>query len=100
VCRLALTDPVIRYAICAFSARHFYRCQRGEDGDAEALDYQNLCLGLIIPFMSGGHTITASVLTAVALLRQNEEMDGQYASGLFPLSPVLAAVDRRGTHSL
>jgi hypothetical protein len=88
VCRLALTDPVIRYAICAFSARRFYRCQRGEDGDAEALDYQNRCLSLIIPFMSGGHTITASVLTAVALLRQNEEMDGQYAPGLFPLSPI------------
>jgi hypothetical protein len=100
VCRLALTDPIIRYAICAFSARHFYRCQRGEDGDAEALDYQNRCLGLIIPFMSGGHTITASVLTAVALLRQNEEMDGQYAPGLFLLNSILATVNRYGTHML
>lgn len=78
ISRLALTDLVVRYAICAFSARHFYRCQEGEDGDAEALDYQNRCLNLIIPSMSNGQSITTSVLTAVALLRQNEEMDGEY----------------------
>lgn len=80
VSRLALTDPIIRSAICAFSARHFYTCQEGEDGedgDGEALDYQNRCLNLLIPSMSGNRRITASVLTAVALLRQNEEMDGQ-----------------------
>lgn len=87
VSRLALTDPVIRYAICAFSARHFYRCQRGEDGEAEALDYQNRCLNLIIPAMSGGQRITESILTAVALLRQNEEMDGKSVLYIFNLSP-------------
>lgn len=77
ISRLTLTDPIIRSAICAFSARHFYRCQEGEDGDREALHYQNRCLNLLIPSMSGNRRITASVLTAVALLRQNEEMDGQ-----------------------
>jgi hypothetical protein len=82
VSRLALTDPVIRYAICAFSARHFYRCQEGGDGDGdgdgEAWDYQNRCLNLIIPLITDGQNITTSILTAVALLRQNEEMDGEY----------------------
>jgi hypothetical protein len=78
ISRLALTDPIIRSAICAFSARHFYRCQEDEDGDCMALDYQNRCLNLLIPSMSGSRRITASVLTAVALLRQNEEMDGQF----------------------
>ena len=77
ISRLALTDPIIRSAICAFSARHFYRCREDEDGDGIALDYQNRCLNLLIPSMSGSRQITASVLTAVALLRQNEEMDGQ-----------------------
>lgn len=77
VSRLAMTDLVVRTAICAFSARHFYRCQDDEDGDAKALDYQNRCLQLLIPSMSGGQKITESILTAVALLRQNEEMDGE-----------------------
>lgn len=77
VSRLAFTDLIIRYAICAFSARHFHRCRGNEDGDSQALDYQNRCLNLLIPSMSGTHHITESVLTAVALLRQNEEMDGQ-----------------------
>jgi hypothetical protein len=81
VSRLALTDPIIRSAICAFSARHLYRCQESEDDDAEALYHQNQCLNLLIPSMSGSHRITASVLVAVALLRQNEEMDGK--SGFF-----------------
>lgn len=77
ISRLALTDPIIRSAVCAFSARHFYRCQEGGDGDGEALYHQNRCLNLLIPSMSGNQRITASVLTAVALLRQDEEMDGQ-----------------------
>ncbi|KAK6065265.1 zn 2cys6 transcription factor [Seiridium cupressi] len=77
VSRLAFTDLIVRNAICAFSARHFYRCQDDEDGDGKALDYQNRCLQLLIPSMSGGQEITESILTAVALLRQNEEMDEQ-----------------------
>lgn len=77
ISQLALTDLIIRNAICAFSARHFYRCQDNEDGGSKALDYQNRCIKLLIPAMSGGQKITESVLTAVALLRQNEEMDGQ-----------------------
>ncbi|KAF4944782.1 hypothetical protein FSARC_14580 [Fusarium sarcochroum] len=76
VSRLSFTDPIIRYAICAFSARHFHRCHGNEDGDSQALDYQNRCLNLLIPSMCGDHRITENVLTAVALLRQNEEMDG------------------------
>ncbi|ETS77433.1 hypothetical protein PFICI_11307 [Pestalotiopsis fici W106-1] len=76
VSKLALTDLIIRNAVCAFSARHYYRDQV-EDGNAIALDYQTRCLQLLIPSMSGGQKITESILTAVALLRQNEEMDEQ-----------------------
>lgn len=77
VSRLALTDLIIRSALCAFSARHFYRCQGGNEDVREALYHQNRCLSLLIPSMSGGQRVTATMLTAVALLRQNEEMDGQ-----------------------
>lgn len=82
VSKLALTDLIIRNAVCAFSARHYYRDQV-EDGNAIALDYQTRCLQLLIPAMSGGQKITKSILTAVALLRQNEEMDGQSISAFF-----------------
>ncbi|KAH8655830.1 hypothetical protein BX600DRAFT_470385 [Xylariales sp. PMI_506] len=77
VSQLALTDLIIRNAICAFSARHYYRCRDDEDGDDKGLYYQNRCLELLIPAMSGGQEISEIVLTAVALLRQNEEMDEQ-----------------------
>ncbi|KAM0190639.1 hypothetical protein ACHAPQ_007612 [Fusarium lateritium] len=80
VSRLAFKDLIIRYAICAFSARHYHRCRGDEDGGSLALDYQNRCLNLLIPSMSGDYQITENVLTAVALLRQNEEMDGQLAN--------------------
>ncbi|KAH7235344.1 hypothetical protein BKA59DRAFT_495937 [Fusarium tricinctum] len=75
VSQLAFTDLIIRYAICAFSVRHFHRCRGDEDGDSQALDYQNRCLNLLIPSMTGDYQITENILTAVALLRQNEEMD-------------------------
>ncbi|KAK5688073.1 hypothetical protein LTS10_000051 [Elasticomyces elasticus] len=78
VSRRALTEPLLRHAICAFSARHYHRRpseeEEGQEGHAEALDHQNRCLELLIPAMSGGQ-ITESVLAAVAVLRQNEEMD-------------------------
>ncbi|KAK4542336.1 hypothetical protein LTR36_006792 [Oleoguttula mirabilis] len=82
-CR-ALREPILRHAICAFSARHFYRGERGEVGEAEALHHQNKCLELLIPAMSGCQSITESTLTAVAMLRQNEEMDGQYTLAIRP----------------
>ncbi|KXL48246.1 MAG: hypothetical protein FE78DRAFT_142388 [Acidomyces sp. 'richmondensis'] len=72
--RRALTEPVLRHAVCAFSARHYFR-SRKEDGKSIALDYQNKCLELLIPAMSGRERINDNILTAVALLRQNEEMD-------------------------
>ncbi|RMY65952.1 hypothetical protein D0863_08759 [Hortaea werneckii] len=83
VSHLALTDLVIRHAICAFSARHYYRCGGGGaanddgDGNSKALAYQNRCLNFLIPSMSDSSKMSPSVLTAVALLRQNEEMDEQ-----------------------
>lgn len=82
--RRALTEPVLRHAVCAFSARHYFR-SRKEDGKSIALDYQNKCLELLIPAMSGRERINDNILTAVALLRQNEEMDGQYACLTFEI---------------
>ncbi|KAI6867851.1 hypothetical protein KC323_g3309 [Hortaea werneckii] len=87
VSHLALTDLVIRHAICAFSARHYYRCGGGGaanddgDGNSKALAYQNRCLNFLIPSMSDSSKMSPSVLTAVALLRQNEEMDEFAALG-------------------
>jgi len=75
--RRALTEPILKHAICAFSARHFHRERKDEEGQTEALDHLNRCLELLIPAMSGGQGINESILTAVAVLRQNEEMDGK-----------------------
>ncbi|KAI5362001.1 hypothetical protein Slin15195_G056500 [Septoria linicola] len=71
--RIALTDPVLRHAICAFSSRHVRR--QNIDRDAEALEHQDACLQLLIPAMSSQHSMSEGVLAAVAILRQNEEMD-------------------------
>jgi hypothetical protein len=79
----ALTEPLLKHAICAFSARHFYRGSTDHRQQSEALDHQNRCLELLIPAMSGGQGINESMLTAVAILRQNEEMDGKYHVLLF-----------------
>ncbi|KNG85371.1 hypothetical protein ANOM_005957, partial [Aspergillus nomiae NRRL 13137] len=70
----ALGEPVLRYAIFAFSSRHIDR-QRQKD-ISEALQYHNHCLQLLIPVLSGPRdSITDTVLAAVAILRQHEEMD-------------------------
>ncbi|KAB8227498.1 uncharacterized protein BDW43DRAFT_244068 [Aspergillus alliaceus] len=70
----ALEDPVLRFAIFAFSSRHIDR-QRSKDM-SEALEYHNRCLQLLIPVLSGPKdSITDTVLAAVAILRQHEEMD-------------------------
>lgn len=71
----ALTNPVLLYAICAFSSRHVNR-DRPEKNDV-ALEYQNSCLQLLIPAISDPQTVDETTLAAVAILRQNEEMDGQ-----------------------
>ena len=73
--RRALAEPVLLYAICAFSSRHMNRQQ--PDQDHVALEYQSLCLQLLIPAISGPQPVDESVLAAVAILRQNEEMDGK-----------------------
>lgn len=73
--RRALSDPLLRHAVCAFSSRHLNRFS--DSGKTEALEHQDKCVELLIPAMSGRETITANVLAAVAILRQNEEMDGQ-----------------------
>jgi hypothetical protein len=73
--RRALAEPVLLYAICAFSSRHMNRQQ--SEQDHVALEYQGLCLQLLIPAISGPQQADESVLAAVAILRQNEEMDGK-----------------------
>jgi hypothetical protein len=70
----ALEEPVLRFAIFAFSSRHINR-QKIQD-TSEALQYHNQCLQLLIPVLSGpSDSITDTVLAAVAILRQHEEMD-------------------------
>jgi len=75
--RRALTEPLLKHALCAFSARHYYRHAPDRDAEAESLNHQSKCLELLIPAISGERPINEVTLTAVALLRQNEEMDGQ-----------------------
>lgn len=70
----ALTNPVLLYAICAFSSRHVNRSRI--DQDTTALEYQSMCLQLLIPAISAPQPVNESTLAAVAILRQNEEMDG------------------------
>lgn len=73
--RIALTDPILRYAICAFASRHIHR--HYDDRDAVALEYQDACLRLLIPAISDQQPISEGILAAVAILRQNEELDGK-----------------------
>lgn len=72
----AIKEPVLRYAIFAFSSRHL---NRQDSSDAtEALQYHNQCVQLLISALSEPeHHITEDLLAAVAILRQHEEMDGQ-----------------------
>lgn len=71
----ALEEPVLRHAICAFSARHLFRGQ--PQGETEALYHQQNCLQLLIPAIANTRGINEVTLMAVAILRQNEEMDGE-----------------------
>lgn len=71
----ALDNPMLLYAICAFSSRHVNRNVFGK-GDV-ALEYQTSCLQLLIPALADTRTVDEDVLAAVAILRQNEEMDGR-----------------------
>ncbi|CAI7654550.1 unnamed protein product [Penicillium glandicola] len=72
----ALKEPVLRYAIFAFSSRHL---DRQDNSDVtEALQYHNRCVQLLIPALSGSREqLTEDILAAVAILRQHEEMDGE-----------------------
>ena len=71
----ALKEPVLRCALFAFSSRHL---NRQDDSDvAEALQYHNQCVQLLIPALSKPELITEDFLAAVAILRQHEEMDGR-----------------------
>ncbi|CAG8278055.1 unnamed protein product [Penicillium salamii] len=72
----AFKEPVLRYAIFAFSSRHL---NRQDNSDAtEALQHHNCCVQLLIPALSGPRdNITEDILAAVAILRQHEEMDGE-----------------------
>ncbi|KAL4896200.1 hypothetical protein BDV59DRAFT_129828 [Aspergillus ambiguus] len=70
----AMSEPVLRFAIFAFSSRHLDR--QINTNAAEALHYHNRCLQLLIPVLSGSEDrINDVVLAAVAILRQLEEMD-------------------------
>jgi hypothetical protein len=73
-----LKEPVLRYAIFAFSSRHL---NRQNDSDiAEALQYHNECVQLLIIALSEPEHITEDFLATVAILRQHEEMDGMSLS--------------------
>ena len=78
--RRAITNPILLYAICAFSSRHVNRHRL--DQDPVALEYQSLCLQLLIPAISGPDPVDDSARAAVAILRQNEEMDGKLLSDI------------------
>lgn len=70
----AVEEPVLRSAIFAFSSRHIDRQRAGDT--AEALQYHNHCLQMLIPALSGAQeNITDVILAAVAILREHEEMD-------------------------
>ncbi|BCR92857.1 uncharacterized protein ACHE_80757S [Aspergillus chevalieri] len=70
----AVKEPVLRSAIFAFSSRHIDRQRAGDT--AEALQYHNHCLQMLIPALSGAQeNITDVILAAVAILREHEEMD-------------------------
>jgi hypothetical protein len=78
--RRAITNPMLLYAICAFSSRHVNRHRL--DQDPVALEYQSMCLQLLIPAISGPDPVDDSARAAVAILRQNEEMDGKLLSDI------------------
>jgi hypothetical protein len=78
--RRAITNPMLLYAICAFSSRHVNRHRL--DQDPVALEYQSMCLQLLIPAISGPDPVDDSARAAVAILRQNEEMDGKLLSNI------------------
>ncbi|PYH91268.1 hypothetical protein BO71DRAFT_359836 [Aspergillus ellipticus CBS 707.79] len=70
----AVHEPVLRFAIFAFSSRHVERQSKGNE--AEALEYHNHCLQLLIPALSGPRVdLNDVVLATVAILRQHEEME-------------------------
>lgn len=78
----AFQEPVVRYAIFAFSSRHLNRQATGDV--EEALQYHNLCVQILIPALSDPEEhITEEILAAVAILRQHEEMDGKFCQPLF-----------------
>ena len=54
--RRALHEPVLRQAVCAFSARYLNR--HSDSGQAKALDHQDKCLQLLIPAISGLQSIS------------------------------------------
>ncbi|TKX23971.1 fungal specific transcription factor domain-containing protein 30 [Elsinoe australis] len=71
----ALSEPVLRYAICAFSSRHLHR-HAEPSNETESIVYQDKCLSLLIPAISQAeHKINDVILTSVAILRQCEEMN-------------------------
>ena len=77
----AFFNPIIRYAICAFSSRHINRAQGGHE--AESLHYHNKCLEMLIPILSNlDRELTEEILAAVAILRLDEEMEGASAKGI------------------
>lgn len=72
----ALENPVLRYAIFAFSSRHISRYF--DYDEIEAIHYHDKCLELLIPVLSeSSENISEDLLAAIAILRQYEELDGE-----------------------
>ncbi|PCG90802.1 Protein of unknown function DUF3468 [Penicillium occitanis (nom. inval.)] len=74
--RRALYQPILRYAIFAFSSRHL---SRGPGSDeTEALRYHEESLQLLISALSAAEEVgNDNILAAAAILRQFEEMDSE-----------------------
>ncbi|KAF9887002.1 hypothetical protein FE257_010618 [Aspergillus nanangensis] len=69
----ALREPILRFAIFAFSSQHINRQHNANI--EEALNYHNQCLQLLIPILSGQGELNDVIFATVAILRQLEEMD-------------------------
>jgi hypothetical protein len=74
--RRSLYQPILRYAIFAFSSRHL---SRGPGSDeTEALRYHEESLQLLISALSAAEEVgNDNILAAAAILRQFEEMDSK-----------------------
>ncbi|KAK2601818.1 hypothetical protein QQS21_004601 [Conoideocrella luteorostrata] len=98
--RRSLYNPILRYAIFAFSSRHLNR--NTQDATTEALKYYDKCLGLLIEAVDEKNgPVDEETLTAIAVLRQYEEMDADdkefHLNGTSRIVNSMSILDFRGS---